>query len=132
MQSLTPRQKQVFRVVVEYIAAHGFAPTVREIADAIGISSTNGVGDHIAALERKGWLERTPYKARGLKVTAGPVAFMLEVASRALALEPHGDLDLAADEARALALAFRHRSQDHEACVSVTARLLRELAEAVS
>ena len=58
MESLSPRQ----RVILEYIYARfredGILPSYREIGDAMGIRSTNGVSDHIKALCRKGYLQR--------------------------------------------------------------------------
>src|SRR5690554_828546 len=57
MEPLTERQRAVLDFVVEYIRVHRFPPTVREIGRALGIRSTNGVSDHLKALERKGYLE---------------------------------------------------------------------------
>lgn len=66
MEPLTERQKTVLDFVVEYIRVHRFPPTVREIGRALGIRSTNGVSDHLKALERKGYLERRGMKSRAL------------------------------------------------------------------
>lgn len=58
MNDLTPRQRDV----LDYLSARheqsGLCPTYREIGRALGINSTNGVSDHIKALERKGYIER--------------------------------------------------------------------------
>jgi len=64
-QPLTPRQQQVLNVIEAKIAGEGFPPTIREIGDRLGISSTNGVNDHLKALERKGYLQRSQGKSRG-------------------------------------------------------------------
>ncbi|MCA9522077.1 MAG: transcriptional repressor LexA, partial [Myxococcales bacterium] len=45
----------------------GYPPTIREIGAHMGIGSTNGVSDHLKALERKGYLERDLLKSRALK-----------------------------------------------------------------
>jgi len=64
---LTPRQAEA----VAFIRAnsHLYGPTIREIAAAMGISSVNGVQGHLAALEKKGVVRRTPGVARGIELT---------------------------------------------------------------
>jgi len=64
---LTPRQAEA----VAFIKAnsHLYGPTVREIAAAMGIASVNGVQGHLAALEKKGVVRRTPGVARGIELT---------------------------------------------------------------
>lgn len=64
----TRRQQAVLDLVRASMLERGFAPTVREMGDVLGINSTNGVMDHIKALERKGWIERTPGTQRGLRL----------------------------------------------------------------
>ena len=71
-RSLTPRQRRVFNWVVEYGHANGFPPTVREIGAAFGILSTNGVNDHLSALERKGFISRVGMASRGIRILARP------------------------------------------------------------
>lgn len=67
MNTLTGRQQIVLSFIVEQIEGSGFPPTIREIRDAIGVSSLRGVTVHLDALERKGYIERNS-KARGLRV----------------------------------------------------------------
>ena len=67
-KGLTRRQESVLRFIIESIRDHGFPPTIAEIGTEFGISSTNGVNDHLVALEKKGYIERTS-KARGIHVT---------------------------------------------------------------
>ena len=52
----------------------GRAPTVREIAAHFRIASPKGVSDHLAALERKGYLQRDPGRARNIRLTRPPDA----------------------------------------------------------
>lgn len=52
------------------IADRGYPPTLREIGAKMGIRSTNGVNDHLRALERKGYLTREDMKSRALRPTA--------------------------------------------------------------
>jgi len=66
--TLTERQQAVLAYIETFRAHHGYPPTVREIGDGMGIRSTNGVNDHLRALERKGWLRKEPSKSRGLQV----------------------------------------------------------------
>lgn len=56
--NLTHRQAQVLDFIRVTIRTRGYAPTLREIGDHMGIRSTNGVSDHLAALERKGAIRR--------------------------------------------------------------------------
>jgi repressor LexA len=67
-ESLTPRQQKVLSFIEDQIEAQGFAPTIREIGRHLGIASTNGVNDHLKALERKGYIERQDQKSRTLRV----------------------------------------------------------------
>jgi repressor LexA len=61
-EPLTDRQREVFEFVRGEICASGVPPTLQEIGIAMGIKSLRGVTDHLDALERKGWLERTGAK----------------------------------------------------------------------
>ncbi len=56
-QSLTSRQKQVLDYVAAYFDDHGQVPSLREIGNAVGISSTNGVMDHLRRLSQKGHVD---------------------------------------------------------------------------
>src|SRR6188472_2345513 len=58
MDDLAPRQRQLLDFIASYQDQKGIPPTIREIGEALGIKSTNGVSDHIKALVRKGYLER--------------------------------------------------------------------------
>ena len=68
MRNLTSRQREVIAFIRRHQAEHGYAPTIREIGDALGIRSTNGVNDHLKALERKGCLVRTPSSPRTIRI----------------------------------------------------------------
>ena len=65
---LTPRQFAVIDFIRFTIKTIGFPPTVREIGDRFSIKSPNGVMCHLRALERKGLIQRVPYKSRGIRV----------------------------------------------------------------
>src|SRR3954454_13797871 len=66
MQGLTDRQSQVLEYIRSSIAHRGYPPTLREIGAHMGIRSTNGVNDHLRALERNGYLTREAIKSRAL------------------------------------------------------------------
>jgi repressor LexA len=66
MDALTDRQLEVLRFIARQIEDQGYPPTIREIGEALDIRSTNGVNDHLKALERKGFLTRDPVKSRAL------------------------------------------------------------------
>ncbi len=70
MNGLTDRQLEVLRFIARQIEDCGYPPTIREIGEALDIRSTNGVNDHLKALERKGYLSRDPVKSRALIPTA--------------------------------------------------------------
>ncbi len=70
MKALTKRQEQVLDFIVMRIRDVGYPPTIREIGEHMGIRSTNGVSDHLRALERKGYLTRDQSKSRALRPTS--------------------------------------------------------------
>ena len=67
MQGLTKRQEMVLEFISQSISDRGYPPTLREIGSHMGIRSTNGVNDHLRALERKGYLTREDMKSRALR-----------------------------------------------------------------
>src|SRR4051794_11422176 len=66
-EPLTDRQKAVLDFISRCISRRGYPPTLREIGEHMGIRSTNGVNDHLKALEKKGYLEREDLKSRALR-----------------------------------------------------------------
>jgi repressor LexA len=68
MQGLTKRQQQTLEYIRHSIEQRGYPPTLREIGEYMGIRSTNGVNDHLRALERKGYLRREDMKSRALRL----------------------------------------------------------------
>ena len=72
MQGLTARQEQTLDFIRKSIEERGYPPTLREIGEYMGIRSTNGVNDHLRALERKGYLRREDMKSRALKLVSSP------------------------------------------------------------
>ena len=60
MKPLTHRQRELLAFIEDYIDQNGYPPSIREMASHMGIRSTNGVNDHLKALERKGFILRNP------------------------------------------------------------------------
>ena len=65
---LTARQQEIWNYLVEYVDAHGYPPTVREIGERVGLASPSTVHAHLANLERAGLLRRDPTKPRALEL----------------------------------------------------------------
>lgn len=65
---LTERQREVYDFIQEKIEERGFGPTVREIGEAFDIKSPNGVMCHLKALEKKGLIKRTGFRARAIQL----------------------------------------------------------------
>ena len=77
-EDLTERQREILRYLHDFIVDRGYPPTVREIGSAMQIRSTNGVNDHLLALERRGWITRSENKSRTTKLTDAALALFLE------------------------------------------------------
>lgn len=67
MEGLTPRQEEVLDLVLEALERRGYPPSIREICEALGLSSTRGALRHLEALEKKGFITRAP-GARAIQV----------------------------------------------------------------
>ena len=70
LQSLTPKQLRVLIFVRDFLHARGYAPTMQEMADEFGVSKVTSF-EHVVALQKKGYLRRSRYKARSLRLSAG-------------------------------------------------------------
>lgn len=68
MSGLTERQRDVLGHVMLFTKAKGYPPTLRELRELLGVASTQGVSDHLRALERKGAIRVDPKVARGIVV----------------------------------------------------------------
>ncbi len=89
MEPLTKRQRQVLNYITRSIEERGYPPTMREIGEHMGIRSTNGVNDHLKALERKGYIVREDLKSRTLRpVETSPQPASVPLVGRVAAGEP--------------------------------------------
>lgn len=77
---LTDRQRRILEFVAASLRDRGMAPTLREIGERFGIRSTNGVNDHLRALERKGAIVREDMAARAIRLTGAGRAELEPVA----------------------------------------------------
>jgi len=66
--ALTERQRQVLDFIDAEVRRRGYPPSVREIGEAVGLSSPSTVHAHLAALQDKGYLRRDPSKPRAIEV----------------------------------------------------------------
>ncbi|MHC4429452.1 MAG: LexA family protein [Planctomycetota bacterium] len=65
--NLTPKQLTILRLIRDYRIAHGYSPTMQELADELGVSKVT-VFEHVEALIKKGALKREANKARSLSI----------------------------------------------------------------
>jgi len=78
---LTPRQRRVLDEIRSSVERRGYPPSMREIGEAVGLTSSSSVSHQLATLERKGFLRRDPNRPRAIEVrhpdaglVTGPVA----------------------------------------------------------
>jgi repressor LexA len=68
IDSLTPRQREIYQFIRKKIQGRGYGPTVREIGSEFGIRSPNGVMCHLKALQKKGLIHREPNMSRAIQL----------------------------------------------------------------
>ena len=67
---LSPRQMEILKYIKKEIKTKGYPPAVREIGQAVGLSSSSTVHNHLNQLESKGYIKRDPTKPRAIEVIA--------------------------------------------------------------
>jgi repressor LexA len=110
MSDITARQQRILDVIAETVQARGYPPTVREIGDAVGLTSSSSVHAQLANLERKGLLRKDPTKPRAMTLapeggrtdaTAVPLVGRIAAGAPVLAAEHIEDyVSVPADYAR--------------------------------
>lgn len=68
MDELTPRQRQILKYIKSQVHQKGYPPSVREIGEAVGLSSSSTVHGHLGKLEDKGYIRRDPTKPRAIEI----------------------------------------------------------------
>jgi repressor LexA len=66
--ALTERQRTILQVIRASVTSRGYPPSIREIGDAVGLTSTSSVAHQLRTLERKGYLRRDPNRPRAVDV----------------------------------------------------------------
>jgi repressor LexA len=79
MQKITDRQRKVLEGVYRIAQEKGYPPTVREIGEKLGLRSSCTVQRHLEALERKGYIRRSPTKARSIEIVQAEDPTMVPV-----------------------------------------------------
>ena len=67
---LTPRQRRVLEVIKDAVERRGYPPSMREIGEAVGLTSPSSVAHQLHTLERKGFIRRDPNRPRAIEVVA--------------------------------------------------------------
>ncbi|MHB1562924.1 MAG: transcriptional repressor LexA [Leptospirillum sp.] len=78
---LTERQEEVLRFILSWMRENSSPPTITEIANHLGIPYPKSAGTHLEALEKKGYIQKIPGKARGIRLTPKASSFQDEYAS---------------------------------------------------
>lgn len=92
--SLTERQRTILDVIRQSVTTRGYPPSIREIGDAVGLTSTSSVAHQLRTLERKGYLRRDPNRPRAVdvrgadEVSAAAAAPLTDVAGSDALPEP--------------------------------------------
>lgn len=67
-RKISDKQQQILEYIKEQILAKGYPPAVREICEAVGLSSTSSVHSHLETLEKYGYIRRDPTKPRAIEI----------------------------------------------------------------
>ncbi len=70
----TERQRRILEIIREFTAENGYPPSVREIGELVGLSSSSTIHAHLKALERRGLISRDPTKPRALRTGTLPAS----------------------------------------------------------
>lgn len=68
VQGLTERQRQTLQFIADAVTERGYPPSVREIGEALGLTSSSTVHSHLQALQRKGYISIDPTKPRAIEL----------------------------------------------------------------
>jgi repressor LexA len=93
---LTERQRRVLEVIADSVKRRGYPPSMREIGEAVGLTSPSSVSHQLSTLQRKGYLRRDPNRPRAIEVVSPTEGRALSTPLRAPVAA--GDPDVAVDE----------------------------------
>ncbi len=94
---LTRRQAEILDFICRSVRSRGFPPSIREIGEAVGLSSSSTVHSHLRTLEEKRYIRRNPSKPRSIEIVDGAGATasrLVEVPVRAGDSDPSADLEV--------------------------------------
>ena len=72
--SLTGKRREILEFIADQLRARGYPPSVREIGEAVGLTSSSTVHSHLSTLQRQGFLRRDPTKPRAIEVRWDPAS----------------------------------------------------------
>jgi repressor LexA len=71
-EALTGKRREILEFIATHLRDRGYPPSVREIGEAVGLTSSSTVHAHLATLQRQGYLRRDPTKPRAIEVRYDP------------------------------------------------------------
>ena len=69
MDTLTPKQEEIYNIIKDSILKKGYPPSVREIGELVGLKSTSSVHAQLNTLEKKGYIRMYPSKTRTIEIS---------------------------------------------------------------
>ena len=73
-RALSGKRRQILEFIAEQVRDRGYPPSVREIGEAVGLTSSSTVHAHLRVLQQEGYLERDPSKPRAIVVQFEPIS----------------------------------------------------------
>src|SRR6266704_30515 len=98
MENITTRQRRILDFIRQTVHARGYPPTVREIGEAVGLTSSSSVHAQLANLERQGLLRRDPTKPRAMELQGAGAPTAAAVSVPVLGRIAAGPAALATDD----------------------------------
>ena len=105
-QTLTGKRRQILDFIAEEIRERGYPPSVREIGEAVGLTSSSTVHSHLQVLQRQGFLRRDPTKPRAISVSFEPSS------GAALSVRPVVHVPLVGDVAAGIGVLAEENVED--------------------
>ncbi len=91
-EALTGKRQEILAFIAENLKERGYPPSVREIGEAVGLTSSSTVHAHLAVLQREGYLVRDPSKPRAIEVRYDPSSKAAMAVSRVRHVPLVGDV----------------------------------------
>lgn len=73
-RALSGKRRQILEFIAEQVRSRGYPPSVREIGEAVGLTSSSTVHAHLRVLQQEGYLQRDPSKPRAIMVQFEPIS----------------------------------------------------------